>query len=136
MINIAHNYAAWENHFGENVIVHRKGAVRAGAGDIGIIPGSQGTKSYIVRGLGNADSFCSSSHGAGRLMSRTEASKTLSLEEEQAHLESMGIVHSVRYKEDLAEATGAYKDIDVVMHNQRDLVEPVVELSPIAVIKG
>lgn len=136
MINIAHNYATWENHFGENVIVHRKGAVRAGAGEMGIIPGSQGTKSYIVRGLGNADSFCSSSHGAGRTMSRTEASHTLSLEEEQTRLERLGIIHTVRYKEDLAEATGAYKDIDAVMHNQRDLVEPVVELSPIAVIKG
>jgi tRNA-splicing ligase RtcB len=135
-INIAHNYAAWENHFEENVIVHRKGAVHAGLDEIGIIPGSQGTKSYIVRGLGNVDSFCSSSHGAGRALSRTEACNTLSLEEEKAHLDSLGIVHAVRYQQDLDEATGAYKDIHVVMKNQEDLVQATVELSPIAVIKG
>ena len=79
MINIAHNYAAWEHHYGEDVIVHRKGAVRAREGEIGIIPGSQGTRSYIVEGLGCPESFMSSSHGAGRLMSRTEAIKTHSL---------------------------------------------------------
>lgn len=78
MINIAHNYAAFEDHFGERVIVHRKGAVRAALGDIGIIPGSQGTASYIVEGLGNPDSFMSSSHGAGRRMSRSEAVEKLS----------------------------------------------------------
>lgn len=77
MINIAHNYAAWEEHFGENVIVHRKGAVHAGIGEIGIIPGSQGTHSYIVEGLGNPESFLSSSHGAGRAMSRSEAVRSL-----------------------------------------------------------
>ena len=77
MINIAHNYAAWEHHYGEDVIVHRKGAVRARAGEIGIIPGSQGTSSYIVEGLGCPESFMSSSHGAGRLMSRTEAIKNI-----------------------------------------------------------
>lgn len=136
MINIAHNYAAWEEHFGEKVIVHRKGAVNAEVGRIGIIPGSQGTKSYIVEGLGNINSFCSSSHGAGRAMSRTEAKHTLNLEEEQAKLDALGIVHAVRCKDDLEEATGAYKDIAQVMANQQDLVRPLIELSPIAVIKG
>ena len=136
MINIAHNYAAWENHFDENVIVHRKGATRARIGEIGIIPGSQGTKSYIVEGLGNPDSFQSCSHGAGRLMPRTEAVRTLSLENEVAKLESQGIVHAVRYQKDLEEAAGAYKNIDDVMAAQTDLVKIVTELSPVAVIKG
>ena len=136
MINIAHNYATREEHFGEQVIVHRKGAVHAGVGEIGIIPGSQGTKSYIVEGLGNVDSFCSSSHGAGRAMSRSEAFYNLSLKDEIAHLESMKIVHSVRFQKDLEEATSAYKDIEEVMKNQQDLVKPLIELSPIAVIKG
>lgn len=136
MINIAHNYAAWESHFDEDVIVHRKGATRARVGEIGIIPGSQGTKSYIVEGLGNPDSFQSCSHGAGRLMSRTEAVRTLSLENEVAKLESQGIVHAVRYQKDLEEAAGAYKNIDEVMAAQTDLVKIVTELSPVAVIKG
>lgn len=136
MINIAHNYAAWERHFGEDVIVHRKGAVHAGLGQVGIIPGSQGTKSYIVEGLGHEDSFCSSSHGAGRAMSRTEAVRTLSLEVEIARLEALGIIHAIRSPRDLEEATGAYKNIDEVMANQCDLVKIRTELSPIAVIKG
>lgn len=136
MINIAHNYAAWERHYGEDVIVHRKGAVHAGLGQVGIIPGSQGTKSYIVEGLGHEDSFCSSSHGAGRAMSRKEAVRTLSLEVEIARLEALGIIHAIRSPRDLEEATGAYKNIDEVMANQRDLVKIRTELSPIAVIKG
>lgn len=136
MINIAHNYAAWENHFEENCIVHRKGATRAHNGEIGIIPGSQGTKSYIVEGLGNEDSFQSCSHGAGRLMSRTEAVRNLSLEAEIAKLESQGIVHAIRVQKDLEEAAGAYKNIDEVMECQKDLVKIVTELSPVAVIKG
>ena len=136
MINIAHNYAVWENHFDENCIVHRKGATRARVGEIGIIPGSQGTKSYIVEGLGNTDSFQSCSHGAGRAMSRTEAVRSLSLEDEVAKLEAQGIVHAIRSKKDLEEAAGAYKDIDEVMANQTDLVKIVTELSPVAVIKG
>ena len=136
MINIAHNYAKWEEHFGEYVIVHRKGAVRAGNGDIGIIPGSQGTSSYIVKGLGNKDSFMSSSHGAGRLMSRNEARKTLSLDAETQLLENKGIIHSIRSVRDLDEAASAYKNIDEVMENQKDLVEIVKKLSPVAVIKG
>ena len=136
MINIAHNYAAWENHFGSDVIVHRKGAVRARAGETGIIPGSQGTKSYIVEGLGCENAFMSSSHGAGRLMSHTEAVRTLSLEGEKERLESQGIIHAIRYQSDLEEAAGAYKNIDEVMANQQDLVRIVTALSPVAVIKG
>ena len=136
MINIAHNYAAWEHHYGEDVIVHRKGAVRARAGEIGIIPGSQGTSSYIVEGLGCPESFMSSSHGAGRLMSRTEAIKTLSLKKEIEMLDSKGIIHGIRSQNHLDEAASAYKNIDEVMANQQDLVKIITRLSPIAVVKG
>lgn len=136
MINIAHNYAAWEEHYGKAVIVHRKGAVRADKGRIGIIPGSQGTASYIVEGLGAEESFMSSSHGAGRQMSRSEARNILSVEEEAARLNSLGIVHSIRERRDLDEAPSAYKDIEDVMARQADLVRPLVRLIPIAVIKG
>ena len=136
MINIAHNYAAWEHHYGEDVIVHRKGAVRARAGETGIIPGSQGTSSYIVEGLGCPESFMSSSHGAGRLMSRTEAIKTLSLKKEIEMLDSKGIIHGIRSQNHLDEAASAYKNIDEVMANQQDLVKIVTRLSPLAVVKG
>jgi tRNA-splicing ligase RtcB len=136
MINIAHNYAAWEKHFDKKVIVHRKGATSAKAGETGIIPGSQGTKSYIVEGLGNPDSFMSCSHGAGRTMSRTAAIKNLNLQEEQRRLDEQGIIHSIRGKSDLEEAASAYKDIAQVMTFQQDLVKIKVELSPLAVIKG
>ena len=136
MINIAHNYAAWEHHYGEDVIVHRKGAVRARSGEIGIIPGSQGTSSYIVEGLGCPESFMSSSHGAGRLMSRTEAIKTLSLQKEIEMLDSKGIIHGIRSQNHLDEAASAYKNIDEVMTNQQDLVKIITRLSPIAVVKG
>ena len=135
-INIAHNYASMENHFGENVLIHRKGATLARENTIGIIPGSQGTKSYIVKGKGNPDSFMSCSHGAGRVMGRKEAIRSLNLEEEQKKLNDQGIIHSIRNAKDLDEAAGAYKPIDIVMKNQQDLVEILVELSPLAVIKG
>ncbi len=135
-INIAHNYARWESHYGTNVIVHRKGATSARKGEIGIIPGSQGTRSYIVKGKGNPESFQSCSHGAGRSMGRKQAQRELNLEEEIAKLNDKGIVHSIRQIKDLDEATGAYKDICVVMENQSDLVEILVELNPLAVIKG
>lgn len=135
-IDIAHNYAAWEMHFGSSCIVHRKGAVRAQAGEIGIIPGSQGTCSYIVEGLGNPDSFMSSSHGAGRLMSRSQAIKKLNLEDEIQKLESKGIVHALRSQRDLDEAASAYKDIDQVIALETDLVKVKTKLEPIAVIKG
>ncbi|MBN2635946.1 MAG: RtcB family protein [Prolixibacteraceae bacterium] len=135
-INIAHNYARWESHFGTNVIVHRKGATSAREGEVGIIPGSQGTKSYIIQGKGNTESFQSCSHGAGRTMGRKQAQRELVLEEEIEKLNSKGIVHSIRNTRDLDEAPGAYKNIDTVMANQVDLVDILVELSPLAVIKG
>lgn len=136
MINIAHNYASLESHFGENVWVHRKGATLAREGTIGIIPGSQGTKSYIVEGLGNKDSFESCSHGAGRRMSRSKARSELVLEDEIKNLDDQGIIHGIRQQRDLDEASSAYKDIGVVMANQKDLVKILVELIPLAVIKG
>lgn len=135
MINIAHNYAAWEQHFGENVIVHRKGATSARKGEIGIIPGSMGTKSYIVEGLGNPDSFMSCSHGAGRKLSRSAARQTLILKEECEKMESRGIIHGMRAS-GIDEAPGAYKDIDKVIALEADLVKPIIELVPLAVIKG
>ncbi len=135
-INIHHNYATMENHFGQNVMVHRKGATSAKKEQLGIIPGSQGTKSYIVRGKGNIESFFSCSHGAGRLMGRKEAKRKLILEDEQKRLDEKGILHSIRGIDNLDEAAGAYKDIDTVINNQKDLVDIVVELEPMAVIKG
>jgi len=135
-INIAHNYAAQEKHFGKEVYVHRKGATSARKGEVGIIPGSQGTKSYIVKGKGNAESFTSCSHGAGRAMGRRQAQRTLDLKSEIEKLDSKGIIHALRTQRDLDEAPGAYKNIDEVMHNQDDLVEVMVELHPLAVIKG
>ena len=136
IINIAHNYATMEHHFGQDVMVHRKGATLAREGTIGIIPGSQGSKSYIVRGLGNPESFTSCSHGAGRVMSRTKAQATLNLEEEIQKMNAKGIVHGIRTQKDLDECASAYKNIDTVMENQKDLVEIVTELTPLAVIKG
>ncbi len=136
IINKPHNFAAWEHHFGNNVLVHRKGATRAFEGELGMIPGSQGTKSYIVRGKGNPESFMSCSHGAGRKMGRRQAKRDLNLEEEINLLEEQNILHAIRHKSDLEEATGAYKDIFEVMNNQTDLVDVVVELQPLAVIKG
>lgn len=133
--DVAHNYARWENH-GSNVIVHRKGATSAKLGEIGIVPGSQGTCSYIVRGLGNKESFESCSHGAGRRMGRKEARRKLSLENEVSIMDEKGIIHSMSSIDNLDEASGAYKDIDVVMENQKDLVEITEKLTPIAVIKG
>lgn len=135
-IDIHHNYASTEEHYGKQCIVHRKGAAPAREGEIGIIPGSMGTCSYIVRGLGKEESFQSSSHGAGRAMSRSEAVATLDMKHEIEMLENQNIVHSIRNKNDLEEATSAYKNIDVVMSNQKDLVEIVTKLLPIAVIKG
>ena len=136
MINIAHNYAAPEIHYGEEVMVHRKGSTRARRGETGIIPGSQGSVSYIVRGLGNPASFHSCSHGAGRIMGRKQAQRLLDLATEKQKLDSRNILHAVRHRRDLDEAPGAYKDIDQVMRNQEDLVEIVEVLQPLAVIKG
>ena len=135
-VNIAHNFASEEVHHGQRVWVHRKGATQARKGQTGIIPGSQGTQSYIVRGLGNPDSFESCSHGAGRVMGRKEAIRSLDLKEVIQRLDKKNIIHSIRSQRDLDEAPDAYKDIATVMQNQSDLVEVMVELNPLAVIKG
>ena len=135
-INIHHNYASLENHFRENVLVHRKGATSAKVGELGIIPGSQGSASYIVEGRGCKDSFKSCSHGAGRAMGRKQAKAKLNLQDEIKILDDQGIVHGIRHKNDLEEACGAYKDIDDVMFHQQDLVLIRYELKPLAVLKG
>ncbi|WP_100638407.1 RtcB family protein [Marinobacter salexigens] len=135
-INKPHNFASEEEHFGETVIVHRKGATRARKGEWGMIPGSQGTRSFLVKGKGEPESFESCSHGAGRIMSRSKARKTLDLKEEVKALKDRGILHAIRNRKDLDEAPGSYKDIDEVMRNQVDLVEVQIELQPLAVVKG
>ena len=135
-INIAHNYAALENHFGKKVYVHRKGATRAETDDIGIIPGSQGNYSYIIKGKSNPDSFSSCSHGAGRRLGRKQAQRQLDLHKERSRLEANKVIHSLRGKKDLDEAPGAYKDIEKVMSSQSDLVDIIEVLHPLAVIKG
>ena len=133
-IDIHHNYAAFENHYGKDVLVHRKGATKATLGLRGIIPGSMGTSSYITKGLGNPESFESCSHGAGRRMGRKDAVRTLNLKDEQDKM--TGIVHGLRDASNLDEAPGAYKNIDEVMKNQEDLVEIKISLKPLASIKG
>jgi len=132
-VNCHHNYVERENHFGENIFVTRKGAVKAAEGVMGIIPGSMGAKSFIVQGLGNADSFCSCSHGAGRVMSRTEAKKVVSVEEHKA-----AVAHvECRTDESVVDETpAAYKDIDAVMAAQEDLVEIVHTLRQVVCVKG
>jgi tRNA-splicing ligase RtcB (3'-phosphate/5'-hydroxy nucleic acid ligase) len=132
-VNCHHNYAEKEEHFGESVYVTRKGAVRAQAEDYGIIPGSMGTKSYIVKGKGNAHSFCSCSHGAGRIMSRAMAKNTFSLDDLLAQ------TSGVECRKDtgiIDEIPGAYKSIDRVMENQADLVEVVATLKQVVCVKG
>jgi tRNA-splicing ligase RtcB len=148
-VNIHHNYAALENHFGQNRWVHRKGATSAREGQIGIIPGSMGTASYIVEGLGNPESFQSCSHGAGRVLGRMQASRQLTLEECEKSME--GVVYD-RWKKvktrgkkqkkqnqgllDFGEAPLAYKDIDSVIQAELDLIRPLVKLKPLGVLKG
>ena len=132
-VNCHHNYVARERHFGAEVYVTRKGAIRAGAGELGIIPGSMGARSYIVRGKGSAESFCSCAHGAGRRMSRSQAKKTFSADDlarQTAGVEcrkDAGVVDEI---------PGAYKDIDEVMANQEDLVEIVHSLRQVVCVKG
>ena len=133
VVKIHHNYAAVERHFGEEVIVHRKGANSARKGQLGIIPGSMGTPSYIVEGLGNPESFMSCSHGCGRLMSRKEANRVL---DEKTANESMRGIFFTGWKGDYSEAPAAYKDIETVLANQSDLVKPMVKLHPLGVMKG
>ena len=143
-IDIHHNDAAFEEHFGEKVCVHRKGATSAKLDEIGIIPGSMGTASYIVRGLGNPESFMSCSHGAGRRMSRIAASTTLTVEECDKAMDGIVCERWHKYKGfgkakgklDLSEAPQAYKDIEDVIASELDLVEPLVRLVPLASLKG
>jgi tRNA-splicing ligase RtcB len=132
-INCHHNYVAKETHFGANVYVTRKGAISAQADELGIIPGSMGAKSYIVRGKGNAASFCSCSHGAGRRMSRSKAKRLFNVDDLAAQ------TAGIECRKDsgvLDELPAAYKDIDAVMDNQRDLVEVVHTLRQVLCIKG
>ncbi len=132
-VSCHHNYVQKENHFGENVIVTRKGAVRARQGDLGIIPGSMGAKSFIVRGKGNPDSFSSCSHGAGRSMSRAEAKRRFTLED---HAKATYGVECRKDADVIDETPAAYKDIDAVMAAQSDLVDIVFTLKQILCIKG
>jgi tRNA-splicing ligase RtcB len=132
-VNCHHNYCTHETHFGEDLIVTRKGAVSAKKGELGIIPGSMGARSYIVRGLGNPESFESCSHGAGRLMSRTAAQKRFTVEEHRLATEG---VECRKDKDVIDETPAAYKDIDAVMAAQRDLVEVVHTLKQVLCVKG
>jgi tRNA-splicing ligase RtcB len=132
-VNCHHNYVARERHYGEDVLVTRKGAVRARAGDLGIIPGSMGARSYIVRGKGNPESFCSCSHGAGRVMSRTEAKRRFTLED---HARATEGVECRKDADVIDETPMAYKDIDAVMQAQQDLVEVVHTLRQVVCVKG
>ena len=132
-VNCHHNYVQRENHFGENVLVTRKGAVRAAKGVMGIIPGSMGAKSFIVRGLGNAESFDSCSHGAGRVMSRTQAKKEVSLAE---HIADTAGVECRKDEGVIDETPRAYKPIEAVMAAQADLVEIVHTLKQVVCVKG
>ena len=132
-VNCHHNYVSWERHFGENVMITRKGAVNAQTGVLGIIPGSMGAKSFIVRGKGNRDSFTSCSHGAGRVMSRTEARKKFTLED---HAFATKGIECRKDKDVIDETPKAYKDIDAVMKAQEDLVEIVHTLKQVVCVKG
>ncbi len=132
-VNCHHNYISRENHYDKNVWVTRKGAVRARKGEMGIIPGSMGAKSFIVRGLGNKESFCSCSHGAGRVMSRTQARKLISLEE---HRQATQGVECRKDNQVIDETPAAYKPIDAVMQAQADLVEIVHTLKQVVCVKG
>lgn len=132
-VNCHHNYVERENHFGENVLVTRKGACRARSGDLAVIPGSMGAKSFIVRGKGNPESFNSCSHGAGRKMSRTQAKKAFTLLD---HATAMGNVEARLDADIIDETPGAYKDINAVMAAQSDLVEIVATLKQVLVVKG
>ncbi len=132
-VNCHHNYVNREHHFGKNVLVTRKGAVSARKGELGIIPGSMGAKSFIVRGLGNEDSFCSCSHGAGRVMSRTQAKKVISLDD---HIAATAHVECRKDADVVDESPAAYKSIDAVMEAQKDLVEIVHTLRQVVCVKG
>jgi len=132
-VNCHHNYVQQEEHFGASVFVTRKGAVRAGLGELGIIPGSMGARSFLVRGKGNPDSFCSCSHGAGRRMSRGEAMRRFTLAD---HAAATAGVECRKDKDVIDETPMAYKDIDAVMSAQQDLVEVVHTLKQVVCVKG
>lgn len=132
-VNCHHNYVSLEHHYGKDVWVTRKGAVSAQSGQLGIIPGSMGARSFIVRGLGNAESFCSCSHGAGRVMSRTAAKKLVSLEDHRA---ATAGVECRKDSDVIDETPAAYKDIDQVMAAQADLVEVMYTLKQVVCVKG
>ncbi len=133
VVNCHHNYVSEETHFGEKVFVTRKGAVRAGLGELGIIPGSMGTRSYIVRGLGNPNSFMSCSHGAGRSMSRTEAKRRFTLAD---HAAATAGIECRKDADVIDETPAAYKPIDAVMAAQSDLVEVAHTLHQVVCVKG
>jgi RNA-splicing ligase RtcB len=133
VVSCHHNYVAWEHHYGENVLVTRKGAVRARVGDMGIIPGSMGARSYIVRGKGNPESFMSCSHGAGRAMSRAEAKRRFTVDD---HVKATAGVECRKDADVIDETPMAYKSIDAVMEAQRDLVEVVHTLRQVVCVKG
>lgn len=132
-VNCHHNYVAQEHHYGENVWVTRKGAIRAREGDLGIVPGSMGARSFIVRGLGSPESFCSSAHGAGRRMSRIAATKQFTVTDMVA--QTQGVICR-KDKDVIDEIPGAYKDIDEVMANQADLTEILHTLKQVVCVKG
>ena len=136
-VNCHHNYAALENHYDANVWVHRKGAVRVREGEKAVIPGAMGSYSYVVEGKGNKESFCTSSHGAGRSYSRSGAMQAFSVEKVMVDLKEQGVVLGKRKKNDVPEECRfAYKDIDQVMEQQRDLVTPLRKLKTVGVVKG
>ncbi|RKJ45297.1 RtcB family protein [bacterium 1XD8-76] len=136
-INCHHNYASLENHYDENVWVHRKGATRVREGEMAVIPGAMGSYSYVVEGKGNRESFCTSSHGAGRCYSRSGAMKAFSIEQVMVDLKEQDIVLGKRKKNDVAEECRfAYKDIDQVMAQQQDMVTSVRKLKTVGVVKG
>lgn len=133
LVNCHHNFVEWENHYGENVLVTRKGAIRARVGDMGIIPGSMGTKSYIVEGLSNPESFNSCSHGAGRRMSRSEAKRRFTMDD---LIEQTKGIECRKDSGVIDEIPGAYKDIDTVISNSSDLIKVRAVLHQILCIKG
>ena len=136
-VNCHHNYASLENHYGANVWVHRKGAVRVREGEKAVIPGAMGSYSYVVEGKGNSESFCTSSHGAGRSYSRSGAMQAFSVETVMVDLKEQGVVLGKRRKNDVPEECRfAYKDIDQVMEQQMDLVTPLKKLKTVGVVKG
>lgn len=136
-INCHHNYASLENHYNENVWVHRKGATRVRLGERAVIPGAMGSYSYVVEGKGNTESFCTSSHGAGRAYSRSGAMQAFTAEQVMVDLKEQGVILGKRKKNDVAEECRfAYKDIDEVMAQQTDIVTPVRKMKTVGVVKG